>query len=242
VALVILGLGAPFLKAGSTAIFTDQAQSTGNTFNTAASFPIALVQKNYGAAYLTTSVSATFDATPVADNLLVAIVGASTNSTIYTPTGWSTAINQSGTPGQAIFYKIAGSGESRTVTVTVSDSLSVLGLQIYEYSGIDTSSPLDQTNSSTGTSTSPSSGSVTTTQANELLIVGMIIRAETDYSGWTNSFNEQFDFQFQVGSTYVRTYAGADCVVTATGTYSTTATTAASGAWRGQIATFKAAR
>jgi hypothetical protein len=70
----------------------------------------------------------------------------------------------------------------------------------------------------------------------------MIIRAETDYSGWTNSFNEQFDFQFQVGSTYVRTYAGADRVVTATDTYSTTATTTVSAAWRGQIATFKAAR
>jgi len=243
VALVILGLGAPFLKAGSTAIFTDQAQSTGNTFTTAASFPIALVQKNYGAAYLTTSVSATFDATPVANHLLVAILGASTTSTINQPAGWSTAINQSGgsctQPCQAIFYRIAGSGESRTVTVTVSDSNSVLGLQIYEYSGIDTSSPLDQTSSATGTSTSPSSGSVTTTQANELLIAGMIIRTETSYSGWTNSFNEQFDFQFEVGQTYVRTYAGADRVVTATGTYSTTATTAASGAWRGQIATFK---
>jgi hypothetical protein len=239
VALITLALGAQLLKAGSAAVFTHQTQEPDNTFTTAASFPIALVQKNYGGAYLTTSVSATFDTTPVAGELLVAIVGASTTSTIYTPTDWSTAINQSGAPGQAIFYKIAGSGESTTVTVTVSDSASVLGLQIYEYRGIDTSSPLDQTGSATGTSTSPSSGSVTTTQANELLIAGMIIRAATSFSGWTNSFTEQFDFQYQVGQTYVRTYAGADRVVTATDTYSTTATTTVSEAWRGQIATFR---
>jgi hypothetical protein len=86
----------------------------------------ALVQKQSGGAYLTSSVSATFGATPVAGDLLVAIIGASNNSTINTPSGWSTAINQRGTPGQAIFYKIAGSAESRTVTVTVSNSQSVL--------------------------------------------------------------------------------------------------------------------
>ena len=38
VALVTLGLGAPLLAAGSAAVFTDQAQNTGNTFTTAASF------------------------------------------------------------------------------------------------------------------------------------------------------------------------------------------------------------
>jgi hypothetical protein len=38
VALVTLGLGAPLQEPGSTAIFTHQTQSTGNTFTTAASF------------------------------------------------------------------------------------------------------------------------------------------------------------------------------------------------------------
>ena len=98
-ALVTLALGASLARAGSAAIFTNQTQNTGSTFTTAASFPIALVQKNYGAAYLTTSVSATFDATPVGDHLLVAILGASTTSTINEPAGWSTAINQTGSPG-----------------------------------------------------------------------------------------------------------------------------------------------
>ncbi len=80
---------------------------------------------------------------------------------------------------------------------------------------------------------------MTTTQASELLIVGMVIRATTSFSGWTNSFNEQFDFQF--GTSSIRTFAGADRIATATGTYSTTATTTVSGTWRGQIVTFKAA-
>jgi hypothetical protein len=225
------------------ALYTGQTSNTGNTFTTA--HFIALVQKDYGAAYLTTSASATFDATPVAGDLLVAIVGVSTTSTINTPSGWSAAINESGTsctqPCEAIFYKIAGSSESGTVTVTVGDTNSVLGLQIYEYDGIDTASPLDKTASANGTSTSVSTGTTATTaQANEILVAGMVIRVATSYSGWTNSFSEQFDFQYEVGQTYVRSYAGADRHVTSTGTYSTTATVGTSGAWRGQIATFKA--
>jgi hypothetical protein len=207
---------------------------------------IALVQKNYGTAYLASGVSATYNATPVAGNLLVAIVGASGSSTIKLPSGWSSAINQSGAsctqPCQAILYKIAGSSESRTVTVTLGDFLSVVGLQIYEYSGIDTASPLDKTASANGTSTSVSTGTTATTaQANELLVAGMVIRAQTSYGGWTNSFNEEADFQYRVGSAYVRTYAGANRIATAIGTYSTTATTTVSAAWRGQIATFRAA-
>ncbi len=201
----------------------------------------ALVQKASGVSQNqnATSVSASFSAAPTANHLLVAIVGTDISVTIITPVGWSTAINQSGAPGQAIFYKVAGGSESNTVTVTVSSGTQ-LGLQIYEYSGVATTSPLDQTASSTGSSNSPSSGSVTTTGANDLLIAGVVIQADTSFSNWTNSFNEESDFN-NTGGNPKRSYAGADRIVTATGTYSTTATTTVSGAWRGQIVSFKAA-
>ncbi len=81
---------------------------------------------------------------------LIAIVGTNDSVTINTPGGWSTAISQSGAgcpgPCQAVFYKIANGSESATVTATISSG-SQLGLQIYEYSGVATSSPLDQTGS-----------------------------------------------------------------------------------------------
>jgi hypothetical protein len=147
-------------------------------------------------------------------------------------------MNQSGAPGQAIFYKVAGGSESSTVTVTVSSGTQ-MGLQIYEYSGVATTSPLDQTASSTGSSDSPSSGSVTTTGANELLIAGVVIQASTSFSDWTNFFNEESDFK-NIGGSPKRSYAGADRIVTATGTYSTTATAGATASWRAQIAAFKA--
>jgi hypothetical protein len=201
----------------------------------------ALVQKASGVSQNqnATSVSASFSAAPTANHLLVAIVGTDISVTINTPGGWSAAMNQRGAPGQAIFYKVAGGSESNTVTVTVSSGTQ-LGLQIYEYSGVATTSPLDQTASSTGSSNSPSSGSVTTTGANDLLIAGVVIQANTSFSNWTNSFNEESDFN-NTGGSPKRSYAGADRIVTATGTNSTTATTTVLGAWRGQIVSFKAA-
>jgi len=197
----------------------------------------SFVQKANGGGDLKSSVQATFLSTPVAGNCLIAIVGASTTSTINTPSGWSSAINQTGAPGQAIFYKFAGSSESKTVTVTLSDTLSVVGLQIYEYHNISSVSTLDGTNSTTGTGTSISSGTITTTQASDLIIVGIVTRTATSFISWSNSFNEQSDFQ--VGTTYVRTYGGADLTTSSVGTYSTTATAGSSGAWRAQIVAFK---
>jgi hypothetical protein len=222
-----------------TRTYTPTATFTPTPTPTPCAVP-ALVQKASGVSQNqnATSVSASFSAPPTANHLLVAIVGTDASVTINTPGGWSTAINQSGAPGQAIFYKVAGGSESNTVTVTVSSGTQ-LGLQIYEYSAVATTSPLDQTASSTGSSNSPSSGSVSTTQATELLIAGVVIQAQTSFSNWTNSFNEESDFQNGGGSPK-RSYAGADLIVTATGTYSTTATTTVAGAWRGQIVSFKA--
>jgi prepilin-type N-terminal cleavage/methylation domain-containing protein len=235
----------PTLTPTATATATRTATPTPTYTATPTPCTPALVQKAHGSGQNQTakSVSATFSPAPTANHLLVAIVGTNDSVTINMPGGWSTAINQGGAgcpgPCQAVFYKIANGSESATVTATISSG-SQLGLQIYEYSGVVTASPLDQTGSSTGSSSSPSSGNVATTQAGELLLVGVVIQAETSFSNWTNSFNEELDFQNQGGSSKL-TYAGADRMVTATGTYSTTATTGASGAWRGQIATFKAA-
>ncbi|MBA2279148.1 hypothetical protein H0V99_01770 [Candidatus Saccharibacteria bacterium] len=206
-----------------------------NTANAA----VALVQTHNNATTSGTTVTATFTSA-TANNLLVVVCGARDSATlsITTPaSGYSTAINEAGTPSQAIFYKVAGGGE--TTTTCTSSVTTRMGIHIYEYSGLVTSSVLDATGSSTGTSTSPATGNVTTTTANSLLIAGLVVDVDTTYSTWTNSFTERNDFA-NVGAIALRsTYGGADRIVTSTGTYSTSATTA-SGAWRGQIAAFKA--
>ncbi|MGA9364126.1 MAG: T9SS type A sorting domain-containing protein [Bacteroidota bacterium] len=182
------------------------------------------------------SISVTFANTPTSGNFLIAIVGVG-NATITTPSGWSSAINQAGTsssPGQAIFYKVAGTSESKTVTVAVTGT-SYLGLQIFEYQNVATTSSVDAINSNTGTGTAITTNSVSTSQANDLIIVGVVTNASTSFSSWTNSFTEQNDFQ----QTNYRTFGSASRSVTSIGSYSSGATAGLSGAWRSQIVAFK---
>jgi hypothetical protein len=185
--------------------------------------------------------TATFTNTPVSGHFLVAIVGTYAGSTINTPSGWQIAINESGgggsTPSEAIFYRAAGSGESKSLTVNVSGSNSEVGLQIYEYQNIDVGSPLDVTNSNSGSGTSITTNSITTTHPNDLIIAGVVMTGRTSFSSWTSSFTEQNDFNR--GYSTVRTYAGADRIVSSTGTYSSGATASSSNNWRAQIVAFK---
>ena len=197
-----------------------------------------LVQTAHGTGTGSTA-TATFTTTPVSGHSLIAIVGTYSGSTINTPSGWTAAINQSGgtPPSQAIFYKAAGAGESKSLTVTVSGSNSEVGLQIYEYQNIAAVSPVDVTNSNTGNGASITTNSITTTQATDVIIVGVVITGRTSFSSWTNSFTERNDFNR--GFSTVRTYAGADRIVSSIGTYSSGATAGASANWRAQIVAFK---
>lgn len=183
-----------------------------------------------------TTNTATFVTPATAGNLIVVICGAETG-TITTPTGFTTAIYQTGSQAQGIYYKVSTGGEA-TLSCTTSSSFS--GIHIYEYSGMDTVSPLMTTGSATGTSNSPSSGLLTTTAPNALLITGITIQGTTAFSAWSNSFTERYDGAISSGSPNSRhTFGGATRIVGATGTYSTTATAGASGNWRGQIVAFR---
>jgi hypothetical protein len=185
--------------------------------------------------------TATFTTTPVSGHFLIAIVGTYAGSTINTPSGWQTAINESGaggsTPSQAILYKEAGTGESNSVTVTVSGSNSGVGLQIYEYQNIDVASPVDCSNSNTGYGSTVTTNSVTTTQANNLIIVGVVITGQAHFGSWTGSFTEENDFN--LGHSTFTTCAGADRIVSSVGTYSSGATANKSDYWRAQIVAFR---
>jgi hypothetical protein len=99
---------------------------------------------------------------------------------------------------------------------------------------------LDQTNSASGNSATASTGSITTTYSDELLIAGLVSNdREASFSSWTNSFSERNDFHITSGKPGDKSgFGGADRIVSSTGTYSTSATVSGSGAWRGQIVSF----
>lgn len=183
-----------------------------------------------------TSVTATFDSNPAAGNLLVAICGGRDSVSISGPNSFSTAISQTGTPSQAIFYKVAAGNET---SLTCTSGSTRLGIHAYEFSGVETASPLEATGSSNGNGTGAASGSVTTTSDETLLIVGVTLNANTNFSAWSNSFTGHNSFQSGGAAGSRSAYGGASRSVTSVGTYSTTASVGSSAAWRGQIAAFK---
>lgn len=115
---------------------------------------IARVQtKDSGAlnAALTNTRTVTFTSAPTSGNLLVAVAACGDDSTglAMASTGWTLGVDQQSdaTTGTthlrlALWYKIAGAGESSNVNVTTTNN-GHLNLWIAEYSGVDTSSPLD---------------------------------------------------------------------------------------------------
>jgi hypothetical protein len=124
-----------------------------------------------------TRISATFASSNVAGNLLV-ITG-----TAARPSGTLTVADTAGDtfiqaigpvndPSQSvnayIWYVPAARGGPNTVTITPSSALA-LEIHISEYSGADSSAPLDKTSWAVGNSASPSSGSATTVVDGELV-------------------------------------------------------------------------
>ncbi len=142
---------------------------------------------------------------------------------------------QSGNATQVIYYAqniAAATAGSNTVTVTFNTTVKFPDVRIVEYSGIGTSAALDVAVGASGNSTSPSSGSVTSKNASDLLLGANYIGA---------AFGA-------VGSGYTKrvlTTPDADLVedriVTATGSYSANSTQSPSSWWVMQLVAFRAA-
>ena len=132
---------------------------------------------------------------------------------------------------QAIYYAKNIKAGGNTVTVNFNQAATYIDVRILEYSGLDTSNPLDVTASAAGSSSSPNSGSATTTSANEL-----IFGAGTTFDTFSGA---------GTGFTYrIITQDGdiaEDEVVSSTGNYSASAPLKNSSYWVMQMAAFKAA-
>jgi hypothetical protein len=125
---------------------------------------------------------------------------------------------------------VTGNGKTTVTVDFVQNNAQSPDLRVLEYSGIDLSSPLDQTASNTGTSAGPAScGSVTTATARELLFAAGM--TSDMYSGAGSGYTDRL---ISSSGDIVL-----DRIVSSTGSYSATAPLNKSSEWIMQMATFR---
>lgn len=203
---------------------------------------IARVQSN-GASLGTGPYGLTFPGSTPTNRLLVAIMRIGVTTDSITSVGdnvnsgnWTRALFQAG-PGYnlsvAIYYKISNASGTVTVTPVLSGS-PTCRMSIHEYSGIDTASPLNQTASANGTSTTPDSGNITTTQAEELVcgIVGCAL--DLGAGSFTNGSTLTQQYQFTGAA-----FTSLDRILTSTETLNTDGTFDISDRWAAITVSFK---
>ncbi len=178
-----------------------------------------------------------------AGNLNVVIVGWNDSTALVTSVtdskgnAYNLAIGPtvlSGQASQAIYFAsniAAAAANSNIVTVRFSSAAVYPDVRVLEYSGIDPVSPLHAVAGSSGSSATSSSGSLSVSLANVLLVAGNIVQTAT--SGPGASFTNRV-------ITNPNGDIAEDRVVSAAGTYSATAALAASGYWVMQMAAFRA--
>ncbi len=137
-----------------------------------------------------------------------------------------------------IFYARNILAGANTVTLTLTGPDPDATLSIHEYAGVDPVNPLDGearlNNLIAGTNAQPQSGSVTTTQASDLLF-GV---AYDDRSFGSETWTEGSGWALRQSNSMSGTE---DMIATSTGSYSATFTVSIATKWVGEIAAFKAA-
>jgi hypothetical protein len=186
------------------------------------------------------------DSTPVEGNLLVMSI--SSDWYVNSVSGWTAGPTVAENGVGSMFWKIAGASEPTSIAVTQVNGSDVptsgpMCIGVLEYSGIATSSPVDQENFNDADSSPLGSGAITTTQADELIVAAACFYSDTDTSitGWSNSFTQEMRVIATAGA--LLSLGVATRIVTATGTYSTeaTAVNAATATHVGLIMSFKKA-
>jgi hypothetical protein len=191
-----------------------------------------------------TSVAVKFNAAQGAGDLNVVVVGwnsstatvASVSDTKLNP--YTLAVGPTviaGVAAQSIYYAkniAAAAAGTNTVTVTFSIAAAYPDIRILEYSGADPASPVDVTAAASGSSATSSSGTVTTTNAADLLFGANLVQTLTTGPG--PSFTSRV-------LTAPDGDIAEDRMVSVVGPYSATAPVSPAGQWIMQLVAFKAA-
>jgi hypothetical protein len=188
------------------------------------------------------TVTVPYTATQTAGDLNVVIVGWNDTSAVVNSVSdtrgntYQLAIGPtrlSGALSQSIYYAKnigAAAANGNKVTVIFSKAAIYPDIRVLEYSGIDTSTPLDVGVGAAGTGGTSSSGAVTTTNANDLLVGANIVVTETTGPG--ANFTQRL-------LTNPDGDIAEDDVVTVTGSYSASAQLGSSGGWVMQMVAFR---
>jgi hypothetical protein len=166
------------------------------TVGSASTSSLGFVQVNYATPQGTASnVTVTYSQAQTAGNLNVVVVGwndatAKINS-VTDSKGDAYALAagptiQSGTATQAIYYAkniAAAAANANTVTVTFSTGATSPDVRIAEYSGIDPVNPIDTVAPAQGSGSPSNSGSVSTGNANDLLLGANLVQQLTTGPG-----------------------------------------------------------
>jgi hypothetical protein len=211
------------------------------TINPVTTSTITYVQGTYTNPLSGNPATATYALAQTAGDLNVVVIGwYDTTSTISSVTDskgntYTLAVGPTQMAGDgtnAIYYakNIAGAtAGTNTVTVTFSQTVSYPDLRVVEYSGADTVNPLDAKAAGTGNSAVASSGPLTTTSTNDILVAGGYVYAFVNGagSGFTNRMYTPDGDNLE------------DELVPATGTYTATASLSASAMWIMQCVAFR---
>jgi hypothetical protein len=179
-----------------TVTVSGQSGSLTNGFTYVLATMISFVQGNSASPQSSqTSVPVTFTAAQTAGHLNVVVVGwndSTATVSAVTDTSHNTytlAVGptiQSGIATQSIYYAkniVAATAGANIVTVTLSVAATYPDIRILEYSGADPNGPVDVTAASSGSSATSSSGSVTTTNATDLLFGANLVQTATTGPG-----------------------------------------------------------
>jgi hypothetical protein len=236
----------PAHAAGAVNVVVTDSSGSGtltNGFTYTAAVIIGLVQATSATPQSSqTSVKVSYSKAQTAGDLnLVAVGWNDTSATVQSVTdsvGNSYSLAAGPLKGtaltQSIYYAKNILAGSNTVTVTFSQAAVFPDVRILEYKGLNTTAPLDVAAGASGTSGSNatvSSGSATTTSANELIFG----------AGMTNGAFGKAGTSFKAELITPDGDIAEDEVVSATGSYSATATLGAYGSqkWIMQMVTFK---
>jgi hypothetical protein len=197
---------------------------------------------NYGGIYATTIAAPAANHT--AGNLLVVFVGL-VSSTATVSSIADTAGNTYTYVASIVYsayYRIEcwyakniTGNANNVVTVTYSASVTYRTITVDQYSGCDPSAPLDQYNTGSGNSAAPTTGNITTTSADEVLVAGVHLDANKTITAGANYTKRTLtDPAPSFG-------ASEDRIVSATGTYNATFSLNSAAGWVIIVASFKAA-
>jgi len=192
------------------------------------------------------SASATTIAAPAANhttgNLLVVFVGfhaaTATVSSIADTAGntytYVASAVYSSNRIECWYAKNITGNANNVVTATFSASVNYRTITVDQYSGCDPSAPLDQYNTGSGNSKTPTTGNITTTAADEVLVAGVYLRIGYNITAGTN-----YTLRTLTNSA-PSAGASEDRIVSATGTYNATFSLDSAIYWASIIASFKA--